>query len=656
MPLRAKLAVLFLIVLGISVASGLWGVHSGQRSLTEINALNRSYTQATAAQGLEAAFYRYDAARNAYVLAAAAGLPAGTLETTQAADGRAFTRGLAAFARSVRDPAAGAVLRGVESELAAYRNTAAAVDASLAAGRVRTALRLESARPAVGIGSGLARITALITARNARETAEVVRVQHTLIGVSLWAIGLFLLASLVIWILTEALMIRPTISMARLGAALAQGRLDGEVRFRSRDELGRLAEDFRRLMAYMRALARSAEAVGRGDLTVPPEPLGPQDTLGLALKEMHERLRAMLGRIQETSRTLEDNVARLRTMARDGRGAASQVATAVQQVAEATTEQSHGLQQIATTMQQLKASVEQVAAGAEGQAQAADDSADKLERMVEAIRGTGAVVQRVRAIAEDTRATARQGRQEVEATLAAMGRIAEVVEETAGAVDQLGQRSARIGAIVETISDIAAQTNLLALNANIEAARAGEHGRGFGVVADEVRKLAERAARATDEIAELVHGIQNGVESSVETMGRGRSAVEEGQRLARDAHQALDAMEQAIQRVTEEIGTLVETSGGLEERRDLVAERVQQITRTARENSQASQEMAAASNSVSDILQGLAAISEETAASTEEVAASTHDMAATMEQLEGQANGLAEVAGSLEAVAAGFRF
>ncbi len=88
-------------------------------------------------------------------------------------------------------------------------------------------------------------------------------------------------------------------------------------------------------------------------------------------------------------------------------------------------------------------------------------------------------------------------------------------------VEGLSRRAGEIGGIVQLIREIAEQTNLLALNAAIEAARAGETGRGFAVVADEVRKLAERTAKATAEIGQLVSGIQD------ET-GRAREIMELG--------------------------------------------------------------------------------------------------------------------------------
>ncbi|MBL8643963.1 MAG: HAMP domain-containing protein [Rhodospirillaceae bacterium] len=76
----------------------------------------------------------------------------------------------------------------------------------------------------------------------------------------------------------------------------------------------------------------------------------------------------------------------------------------------------------------------------------------------------------------------------------------------------------KIGQVVRLITDIAEQTNLLALNATIEAARAGEAGKGFAVVASEVKNLATQTAKATEEIAGQITGIQSATKSSVDAI------------------------------------------------------------------------------------------------------------------------------------------
>jgi methyl-accepting chemotaxis protein len=99
-----------------------------------------------------------------------------------------------------------------------------------------------------------------------------------------------------------------------------------------------------------------------------------------------------------------------------------------------------------------------------------------------------------------------------------MNTLFDNLSTSADSVNGVEQKVAVIGSVVDTIRGISEQTNLLALNAAIEAARAGEQGRGFAVVADEVRTLASRTQQATQEIANMIAGLQQGTRQAVSLM------------------------------------------------------------------------------------------------------------------------------------------
>ncbi len=134
---------------------------------------------------------------------------------------------------------------------------------------------------------------------------------------------------------------------------------------------------------------------------------------------------------------------------------------------------------------------------------------NSVQMMTESIQRVAESAREADQVAKLASETAIKGGDAVERTVAGILDIRETVAETTRKVKRLGESSQEISKIVGLISSIASRTNLLALNASIEAARAGDAGRGFAIVADEVRQLADRAAKASKEIEQIVLQIQS---------------------------------------------------------------------------------------------------------------------------------------------------
>jgi methyl-accepting chemotaxis protein len=256
---------------------------------------------------------------------------------------------------------------------------------------------------------------------------------------------------------------------------------------------------------------------------------------------------------------------------------------------------------------------------------------------------------------QETRTAAEHGGQAVRETTGAMVEIQAAVGEAASKVRELGVLSQKIGAVVETIDDIAEQTNLLALNAAIEAARAGEQGKGFAVVADEVRKLAERSGRETKSIADLIAQVQTGTKEAVGAMDSGAAKVELGSEKAGQAGQALDEILKAVQDTVRQVGDIASSSQQMAGGARSVTDAMQSISAVVEESSAATEEMAAQASAVTGAIQSIAAVSEEQSAATEEVSASTEQMSAQVEQMSAQAQELAATAEQLQALVARFK-
>ena len=241
------------------------------------------------------------------------------------------------------------------------------------------------------------------------------------------------------------------------------GERDHFLKYR-KDEIGRLAGAFNKVIASTTEQAQKAKAIAEGDLTTTITIRSEHDILGRALSEL---------------------VAKFHNLASSIVSSANQVDSGAKLVADSSTTLSQGATEQAGSVEELTASLEEITAQTAQNAQSAQTAND---------------------LSKNIKQAAESGNMKMEDMLRAM--------------NEISVASDNISKIIKVIENIAFQTNILALNAAVEAARAGQNGRGFAVVADEVRNLAGKSSEAAKETTVLI-------ESSIQKVRAGTEIANE---------------------------------------------------------------------------------------------------------------------------------
>ena len=346
-----------------------------------------------------------------------------------------------------------------------------------------------------------------------------------------------LLMTLLVVIQIRRIIGRPVRELSQVATRIAKGDLNQTIRYKSRDELGILADDFnevtvrlRDYIKYINEISDTLREIARGNLA-------------FELKSKYNGEFAKIkGSLEEISVELNMTMGQLSASSRDVAAGAAQVSNSAVNLSQGSTEQAAEIEALAEHIEKVSDSVQKVAQGAE---KASSISGNVREGLLN--------------------------------SNAKMQNMTEVIQK-------ISEKSNAIHTIVKTIDDIAFQTNILALNAAVEAARAGEAGKGFAVVAEEVRMLAGKSASAAKETTELLGETIDSMEEGVRAADDTAKSMLKAAELAEEMNSLISGIADYTQ---QQSVTAEEISHGISQ----IAIVVQSNVNTAESSAAASEEL-----------------------------------------------------------------
>lgn len=419
-----------------------------------------------------------------------------------------------------------------------------------------------------GMGLGIAIPDAELFAE-ARQLAESNR--HTAMG----AVGILLVLACVVILVLNRTIISPILSLASFSRSVAAGNLETPISSAYQSEFSVLRNAMVSMLESLKEKMREAD-----NRTT-------EARISAENAEQAQHTAEEATRKAESARTegMRDAAQRLSQVVAALTAALGSLAARVDETSEGVETQTHRIAETASAVEELSASVLEIAKNAETTAN----------------------------LSEDSRHAAEQGSQQFTTVLQDVSAIHKDFQTACDSVDDLSNKADAIGAIAQTIEDIADQTNLLALNAAIEAARAGEAGRGFAVVADEVRKLAEKTMTATREVGQSIDSIQQAVRGTLGSMGSTKEVLEKSI--------------QEVNKAESLLGTIV--SLAMES-----SDQVRAIATASEQQSAATGEINASVSAVSSIAEGTATAMQEAANAVEALKRQSSALAELIAELE----------------------
>ncbi|QYG09113.1 MULTISPECIES: methyl-accepting chemotaxis protein [unclassified Janthinobacterium] len=370
----------------------------------------------------------------------------------------------------------------------------------------------------------------------AERTATTARLQETmLLTLALGGLLCVVLALGISYLLGRSIL-GPLNNLTDAVGRIAAGEQNARAAILSRDELGKVTEEFNRmaqtiqdnqanelaatnsLRAKVDSLLEVVSKAASGDLTGKVSITGSDaiGQLGNGLAKMFENLRSLLNNVQKAGIQVTTSATEIAASARQ------QEATGIEQ-AQTSVEILSTTKEISANTSQLLKTMEDATAVADYTTNATAEAQNNLKRM------------------DSTMQHMVSATDSINAKLAA-----------------LSEKASNINSVLITITKVADQTNILSLNAAIEAEKAGEAGRGFSVVATEIRRLADQTSVSTWDIEQMLKEMQSAVSASVMGMDKFSEEIRRSVGEVRQVAEQLSSVMDQVQKLTPQFDAVLQ--------------------------------------------------------------------------------------------------
>jgi methyl-accepting chemotaxis protein len=361
------------------------------------------------------------------------------------------------------------------------------------------------------------------------------------------ALVVYAATALLGWLAARAITL-PLRSLGRAADRIASGDLTASPASVSRDEMGRLAGDFRRMTLGLKALVSDVQSASEGVSLGARETEAIGDRVRSGALEQHGGVVAVQGAVEAMDGSVKlvaRGVGGLSEYVSATTRAMAEMAAAFEDVQRKGGELQRAMDGAARDVDQLATSGRE----AEGRLAELEALAGHAGGTLDAVKASVTGLERAAGESETTAAAVAEMAERaggvVEETVHGIETLRAAVSDAHRRIADLGRRSDDIHHVVDFISEVAGRTNLLSLNASIIAAQAGEHGKAFAVVADQIRDLAAQIARSTKSIGDIIHAVREDVEGTAALIDRGDALAVEGVQLARNSLEALGRIQRS---------------------------------------------------------------------------------------------------------------